>query len=94
MCDEYIDYLVGEKSEIEGYVSPKKMGEVVVITRATYEVTKEYSDEVVYSGVCVVDGDHFRTLLTFEEAGNYIFTVTLHIGEEMPKEKAYIRVTK
>lgn len=94
MCDEYIDYLVGEKSEIEGYATPKTAGETVVITRATYEVTKEYSDEVVYSGVCVVNGDRFRALLTFEEVGNYIFTVTLHIGDEEPKEKAYIRVTK
>jgi hypothetical protein len=92
MCDEYIDYLVGEKSEIEGYVSPKKMGEVVVITHASYEVTKEYDDEIIFSGQCEVEKDHFRTLLTFEEAGNYIFTVTLHIGEEMPKEKVFIRV--
>lgn len=92
--NEYIDFYVGEKQYLEGYATPKTAGETVVITSATYEVTKEYSDEVVFSGNCEFDGNKFRALLTFPEAGNYIFTVTLRIGEEEPKETAYICVTR
>ena len=95
MCgSEYIEYNVGEKQYLEGYASPRKAGETVVITSAHYTIEEEHSEEVVKSGNCEIDGNEFRTLLSFEKVGNYIFRVTLHIGEEEPVEKAYIHVTK
>ena len=90
--NEYIEYYVGEKREFEGYALPKNTGETVVITSAKYKVTRAYSDEVIFSGNCEIDGNKFRTMLSFNEPGNYVFTVTLSIGDEEPIEKAYICV--
>ena len=95
MCgNEYIEYYVGEKRELEGYALPKTAGETVVITSAKYEVTREYGEEVILSGDCEIDGNAFRAMLSFSEAGNYVFTVTLSIGEEEPIEKANICVKR
>ena len=95
MCgEEYIDYYVGEKKRLEGYVLPRNAGETVVMTSAKYEVTREFGEEVVASGNCDIDGSGFSAMLSFGEPGNYVFTVTLSIGEEEPIEKAYIRVER
>lgn len=95
MCgSEYIEFYVGEKQYLEGYASPKMTGETVVIVCAPYEIINELSGEVVKTGSCEIDGNKFKALLSFDMAGDYIFRVTLHIGEEEPVEKAFIRVTR
>lgn len=94
MCDEYITYYVGEKDEIEGYVQPKTAGETVVITSARYEITKEYSDEIVAEGSCNIDGNHFSAMLSFSQPGNYIFAAYLKVGDAEPVETAHITVKK
>lgn len=95
MCDaEYIKFFRGERREIEGYALPKQTGETVVITSAEYEVTKDSDGTVAAKGSCDIDGNTFRALLSFDEAGDYVFIVSLVIGEEALIEKAYICVTE
>ena len=85
---------MGEKQYIEGYVSPKRAGETVVISSAPYEITEEHSEIVINSDNCEINGNEFKALLSFEKEGNYVFKVTVHIGAEELIEKAYICVSK
>ena len=93
MCGEnYFRYYVGEKRELGGRVAPEIAGETVVITSARYEIKKRYTDEIITKGNCEFEGDEFSAMLSFDEPGDYVFTVYLKVGAEEPVEKADICV--
>ena len=91
MC-EYLEYYVGEKDSIGGYVLPKTAGETVVINSGKYELKREITEEVVSAGVCSVDGSNFEAMLHFTEEGSFIFEVTLIIGDKVVIEQTPIKV--
>ncbi len=91
-CAEYFEFYVGEKRELEGYVLPETRGETVVINSAKYEVRKELSEEVIQSGSCDIDGNNFKAMLSFTEAGRFYYRVTLTVGEETVIDEAVITV--
>lgn len=92
MCGEYLEYYVGEKDSISGYVLPKTAGETVVINSGKYELKREITEEVVTSGSCEVDGCNFEAMLQFTEEGSFIFEVTLIIGDMVEIEKIPVKV--
>lgn len=92
MCGEYLEYYVGEKDSIGGYVLPKTAGETVVINSGKYELKREITEEVVASGDCEVDGCNFEAMLQFTEEGSFIFEVTLIIGDMVAKEQTSVKV--
>ena len=94
MCDDYITFYVGEKNEIEGCVQSNVAGETVVITSARYVITEELSDNIVDEGTCNVNGARFSAMLSFANAGSYIFAVYLRVGDKEPVEKVHISVNK
>lgn len=95
MCEsEYFEFFSGEKRYIEGCVLPQKNGETVVINSAKFELSKAFSEEIVATGKCDINGGTFSVLLDFLELkpGEYGLKFTLEVGGETVIERVGVSV--
>lgn len=95
MCEsEYFEFFSGERRYVEGYVLPQKNGETVVINSAKFELSKAFSEEIVATGKCDINGGQFSILLDFLNLspGEYSVKFTLAVGGETVIEKVGMSV--
>lgn len=95
MCEsEYFEFFSGERRYVEGYVLPQKNGETVVINSAKFELSKAFSDEIIATGKCDINGGVFSVLLDFLNlpAGEYSVKFALEVGGETAIERVGVSV--
>lgn len=86
-----INFYAGEQKLIVLTVRPINPKEIVVVTKADYELIKQY-DEIAEKGTCEINGDEVAVLLKVTENGRYTLKVTMNIGREIRIEKIQINV--
>lgn len=87
-----IEYYAGEEKYVELVVKPINRNEIVVVTKAEYELTKYCDNTVIEKGQCELDGDRVIVLLGITESGRYELKFTVTVGRETRIEKARIEV--
>lgn len=83
------EFILGEEKYIDFQVR-SSIAQTVVITSATYELSKPGSTAI--TGICEIDGDKISTLLEPPEKGTYLFEVTYIIAEETRKVRLNLLV--
>lgn len=88
-----IVYTLGEEKYVTATIKPKRNSDVVVVTRATYELIDEYK-QVVETGSCDIDGKELSVLLEPEKAGIYKLKMTVKVGPETIIKTCEIKVVE
>ncbi|MCM1364719.1 MAG: hypothetical protein NC122_06375 [Faecalibacterium sp.] len=90
---DQINFYAGETKQITVFVRPSRnVHEIVVVTRAEYQLTKQYEKDVIEKGSCEINGNEVSVMLGIEESGMYELKVTMQVGRETRIKKSLIRV--
>ena len=89
-----LTFFVGEEKFIEAKVVPSKKDETVVISYATYELSKNSCTEIAETGSCEVNSDTVRLLLRTSEAGTYSLKITAKVGAETVIQRVSVNVRR
>lgn len=88
-----LKFYKGEKREITATVRSKNSKETVVIASAEFEVKKQFSEEVVQSGVCERNGAEATCCLDLNlPCGNYEVKIKSCVGREVIISKVRVEV--
>lgn len=87
-----ISFYKGEVKKIEAVVTPRDPDELVVITKAHYELSRLSNGETVEDGTLDVDGDTVSVILNADEPGTFELRFSVTVGVETFIEKAIVRV--
>lgn len=76
-----VKFELGERKHVRLIVSSCK-GDDFEITLASYELRRQYTDEVEDSGTCVIAEHALDMMIAPQTAGKYWLHVTYHIADE------------
>ena len=95
MCDLRRLYRVGERHLIEWQIKPNKPTDIVVITKAKYNLLR--GDEIIDSGnatVSTVDGKHIVSVLfKANDPGTFTLRIFVTVPPETTAAEIWIDVT-
>ena len=76
-----VKFELGERKHVRLTVSSCK-GDDFEITSASYELRRQYTDEVEDSGTCVIAEHVMDMMIAPQTAGKYWLHITYHIADE------------
>lgn len=92
MCDK-LKFYKGERREVTALVRSGNSKETIVIALAEFEVRKQFSEEVVQSGTCEINGAEATALLDLSlPSGSYIAKITAYVGREIIIREAQVEI--
>lgn len=93
MGADELKFYKGEKREVTATVRSRNPKETVVIASAEYEVRKQFSEEVVQSGTCEINGAEATCCLDLNlPCGNYEIEIKSCVGREVIIKKARVEI--
>ena len=84
------EFILGEQKYIK-FEATSCDGMPVVITGASYTLSE--GENIVDSGICMIDGAEILALIEPKNLGDYILEVTYHVAPETRKVRVAIHVT-
>lgn len=85
------EFLLGEEKWLEFKARPRREGDTLVVTGASYTLTNEGG--TTETGECEVERNIIRALISPPAAGVYTFELSVTIPPETIKERVVVRVT-
>ena len=87
-------FILGEKKYVNSKIYPRDESETVVVTNATYKLTRLSDGMVEKTGNLTVEGAEMKVLIEPEFLGKYLLTETVTVGAEVFRKNITVTVTK